>query len=246
MKARMSHSSIHLFIHLSICRLSGYLDEARTRLKGIDSRGTFGGDGAMNIAPAPLPDWLGWRPNLPSPSSSFSPKYFLLTFFKIHESYILKTKQDSHSDQFHVWFNKKEHKFKRKGKLLPQVPGSRAGCRWKSPAWYPSLDSAPKVRPYFKPWYKLSIFFRCLCQYDYKCLNVDWNWIFEAAQVDINDTEKIFLISLKTQTSDPHQVEINEERLVKITWTEDQLMENRACTDLFEVGLFLSLFGDFR
>ena len=110
-KARMSHSSIHLFIHLSICRLSGYLDEARTRLKGIDSRGTFGGDGAMNIAPAPLPDWLGWRPNLPSPSSSFSPKYFLLTFFKIHESYILKTKQDSHSDQFHVLFNKKENKF---------------------------------------------------------------------------------------------------------------------------------------
>ena len=88
-KARMSHSSIHLFIHLSICRLSGYLDEARTRLKGIDSRGTFGGDGAMNIAPAPLPDWLGWRPNLPSPSSSFLPNYFFLTFFKIHESYTL-------------------------------------------------------------------------------------------------------------------------------------------------------------
>ena len=30
----------------------------------------------MNIAPAPLPDWLGWRPNLPSPSSSFPPSYF--------------------------------------------------------------------------------------------------------------------------------------------------------------------------
>ena len=51
-------------------------------------------------------------------------------------------------------------------------------------------------------------------------------------------------INLKTQTSDPHQVEINEERLVKITWTEDQLMENRACTDLFEVRLFQSYFGD--
>ena len=30
-------------------------------------------------------------------------------------------------------------------KVLMQVPGSKAGCRWKSPAWYPSLDSAPQV-----------------------------------------------------------------------------------------------------
>jgi len=56
------------------------------------------------------------------------------------------------------------------------VPGGKAGCRWKSPAWYPSLDSAP-------------------------------------------------------------QVEISEDRLVTIAWTEEQLMENRACTDLFEVGV---------
>jgi hypothetical protein len=26
-----------------------------------------------------------------------------------------------------------------------QVPAAEAGCRWRSPAWYPSLDSAPKV-----------------------------------------------------------------------------------------------------
>ena len=103
------HPSIHLFLHLSICRLSGYLDEARTRLKGIDSRGTFGGDGAMNIAPAPLPDWLGWRPNLPSPSSSFSPNYFFSSKSKNPISWKLNKIRILTSFMFHLI--KIQHKF---------------------------------------------------------------------------------------------------------------------------------------
>ena len=52
----------------------------------------------------------------------------------------------------------------------------------------------------------------------------------------------MIIVSLIIIISHAAQVEINEERLVKITWTEDQLMENRACTDLFEVGPFRSFF----
>ena len=53
------HQYIYLSIHasnISIYLYGGCLDEAETGLKGIDSAGTFGQDGAMNIAPPPLTD----------------------------------------------------------------------------------------------------------------------------------------------------------------------------------------------
>ena len=86
-------------------------------------------------------------------------------------------------------------------KVEMQVPGGKAGCRWKSPAWYPSLDSAPQVTsPACTSSSFLGFsFINAICLY---------------------------------------QVEISEDRLVTIAWTEEQLMENRACTDLFEVKDF--------
>ena len=47
---------LYLPINISIYLSGGCLDEGETRLKGIDSPATFGRDGAMNIAPAPLAD----------------------------------------------------------------------------------------------------------------------------------------------------------------------------------------------
>ena len=64
------NTSVYPSIHLDL--YGGCLDEAETGLKGIDSPATFGRDGAMNIAPPPLTDWLGWRPNLLLPVSSSS------------------------------------------------------------------------------------------------------------------------------------------------------------------------------
>lgn len=90
-------------------------------------------------------------------------------------------------------------------KVEMQVPGGKAGCRWKSPAWYPSLDSAPQVT---SPAY-IVLTPSIIIHHHYHC-----------------------------------QVEISEDRLVTIAWTEEQLMENRACTDLFEVKDFTCHLGN--
>ena len=92
-------------------------------------------------------------------------------------------------------------------KVEMQVPGGKAGCRWKSPAWYPSLDSAPQVT---SPAY-IVLTPSIIIHHHYHC-----------------------------------QVEISEDRLVTIAWTEEQLMENRACTDLFEVKDFTCHLGKLR
>ena len=83
----IDRTSIYLHIYLSIyISTSGVcLYEAGTWLKGIDSRATFGRDGAMNIAPAPHRlTWIETSPN--HSSSSLSPE----TWDQNHEIVISK------------------------------------------------------------------------------------------------------------------------------------------------------------
>ena len=116
-----------------------------------------------------------------------------------------------------------------------QVPGGKAGCRWKSPAWYPSLDSAPQVN------------ITCANTQIHKYTNTQIHKYTnqhkytntQIRKYTNTQIHKYANTQIHKYTNHPfHQVEISEDRLVTISWTEQQLMENRACTDLFEVTRF--------